>query len=129
MPWLLVFSLLGPREAWAQPGRSALAGFGCPSPCGARRGLQLRGGVSLLEWERPAGQGGPRAYQRPERGGPRVKSPPEPPSPGPVRLRVRFHLRAEAASPRAPPPQVLAAAGSFGGGRRRCSPRPVGLTG
>lgn len=66
---------------WAPPGRPARAGCGCPSPCGALRGLQLRGGVSLLEWERPAGQGETRNYPRPERGGTRVKCPPEPPQP------------------------------------------------
>lgn len=77
MPWLLVFSRLG---------RPAGAGFGCPSPCGALRGLQLPGGASLLGWERPAGQGGTRAFPRPERSWLSVKSPPALPQPGPARL-------------------------------------------
>lgn len=69
------------RALSAPPGRPARSGLCRPSPCGPRRGLPLPGGASLLQWERPAGQGGTRAFPRPERGWPRVGGPPEPPQP------------------------------------------------
>lgn len=74
-------TLLGRRTVSASPGRPACSGLGRPSPCGSLRGLQLPGGASLLEWERPAGQGGTRAFPRPELGRRRVRRPPEPPKP------------------------------------------------
>lgn len=130
MEWRSRLTLRG-SLAGAPPGRPARAGLGRPSPCGALRGLRLLGGASLLEWERPAGQGGTHAFPRPERGWPRVKSPPEPPLAldQPARLPGALPPAGPAPSPRAAPPEGLPAAGSRGGWRRRCSPRPVGLLG
>jgi hypothetical protein len=112
------------RAAGPPRGRPARWGLGCPSPCGALRGLQLRGGSSLLGWERPAGQGGTRAFPGRSGAGHTSRARPAHFSPG----RARLPGARPPAGPGSQPAGAAAlATGSVGRQEAALPPQPRGV--